>query len=164
MAERTSSERNIREADRFDALFDAYWLNAGRERAGTMPKSQARANRRLALWPSHLDDCAEKSTSPGLPAAADGGDGTSFGEETGRLVATRNEALMHRDLRELSDLGLEVRDLELGLVDFPSLIDGEPAYLSWRLGEEDVSWWHPADKGFSDRAPVPLAVGTPPAL
>lgn len=67
-------------------------------------------------------------------------------------------------LRELSDLGLEVRDLELGLVDFPSLIDGEPAYLSWRLGEEDVSWWHPADKGFSDRAPVPLAVGTPPVL
>ena len=67
-------------------------------------------------------------------------------------------------LRELSDLGLEVRDLELGLVDFPSLIDGEPAYLSWRLGEEDVSWWHPADKGFSDRAPVPVAVGTPPAI
>ncbi len=67
-------------------------------------------------------------------------------------------------LRELSDLGLEVRDLELGLVDFPSLIDGEPAYLSWRLGEEDVSWWHPADKGFSDRAPVPVTIGTPPAL
>lgn len=58
-------------------------------------------------------------------------------------------------LRELSDLGLEVRDLELGLVDFPSLIDGEPAYLSWRLGEDRVSWWHPADKGFSDRTPVP---------
>jgi hypothetical protein len=65
-------------------------------------------------------------------------------------------------LRELSDLGLEVRDLELGLVDFPSLIDGEPAYLSWRLGEDDVSWWHPADKGFSDRAPVPpMTVASP---
>jgi hypothetical protein len=58
-------------------------------------------------------------------------------------------------LRELAELGLEVRDLELGLVDFPSLIDGEPAYLSWRLDEERVSWWHPADRGFSDRAPVP---------
>jgi hypothetical protein len=58
-------------------------------------------------------------------------------------------------LRELADLGLEVRDLELGLVDFPSLIEGEPAYLSWRLGEDRVSWWHPADKGFSDRTPVP---------
>ncbi|MDA1195232.1 MAG: DUF2203 domain-containing protein [Planctomycetota bacterium] len=67
-------------------------------------------------------------------------------------------------LRELGDLGLEVRDLELGLVDFPSLIDGEPAYLSWRLGEEDVSWWHPADKGFSDRTPVPLPLGMPPSI
>jgi hypothetical protein len=58
-------------------------------------------------------------------------------------------------LCELADLGLEVRDLELGLVDFPSLIDGEPAYLSWRLDEDRVCWWHPADRGFSDRAPVP---------
>ena len=58
-------------------------------------------------------------------------------------------------LHELADLGVEVRDLELGLVDFPSLIDGEPAYLSWRLGEDNVCWWHPADKGFSDRTPVP---------
>jgi hypothetical protein len=68
-------------------------------------------------------------------------------------------------LRELSDLGIEVRDLELGLVDFPSLIDGEPAYLSWRLGEDRVSWWHPADKGFGDRTPVPdLGVRLPPLL
>jgi hypothetical protein len=68
-------------------------------------------------------------------------------------------------LRELSELGLEVRDLELGLVDFPSLIDGEPAYLSWRLGEDRVSWWHPADKGFSDRAPVPEpSLHLPPSM
>lgn len=68
-------------------------------------------------------------------------------------------------LRELSDLGLEVRDLELGLVDFPTLIDGEPAYLSWRLGEDDVSWWHPADKGFSERTPVPhVTLQIPPAF
>ena len=65
--------------------------------------------------------------------------------------STRIEGYLH----ELSDLGLEVRDLELGLVDFPTLIDGEPAYLSWRLGEENVCWWHPAEKGFSDRTPVP---------
>jgi len=68
-------------------------------------------------------------------------------------------------LRELSDLGLEVRDLELGLVDFPTLIDGEPAYLSWRLGETKVSWWHPADKGFSERTRVPaVTLQIPPSL
>ncbi len=65
-------------------------------------------------------------------------------------------------LQELSDLGVEVRDLELGLVDFPTLIDGEPAYLSWRRGEERVCWWHPADRGFSERAPVPVPGGRSP--
>ena len=69
-------------------------------------------------------------------------------------------------LEELADLGLEVRDLELGLVDFPTLIEGEPAYLSWRLGEDGVKWWHAVDKGFTDRTPVPdtRLAPTPPPL
>ncbi|MCP5068333.1 MAG: DUF2203 family protein, partial [bacterium] len=58
-------------------------------------------------------------------------------------------------LQELASLGLEVRDLELGLVDFPTIVEGEPAYLSWRLGEEQVNFWHPADRGFTDRVPLP---------
>jgi hypothetical protein len=57
-------------------------------------------------------------------------------------------------LHELQDLGLEVRDLELGLVDFPTLMGSEPAYLCWRLGEESVAWWHAIDKGYSDRTPL----------
>lgn len=64
-------------------------------------------------------------------------------------------------LEELSELGLEVRDLELGLVDFPTLIEGEPAYLSWQLGEEGVKWWHAVDQGFTDRTPVPAALLAP---
>ena len=84
-----------------------------------------------------------------------------------RLAALRQEvsdfsARIERYLHELAALGAEVRDLELGLVDFPTLIDGEPAYLSWRLGEEAVCWWHPADKGFSDRTPVPQPGGRAP--
>ena len=58
-------------------------------------------------------------------------------------------------LRELEELGLEVRDLELGLVDFPTVFRGEPAYLCWRHDEPDVAFWHPAGKGFSDRTPLP---------
>lgn len=69
-------------------------------------------------------------------------------------VAEQSQRI-ERYLEELSDLGLEVRDLELGLVDFPTLRDGEPAYLSWRLGEEAVGFWHPADRGFTDRVPLP---------
>ena len=88
-----------------------------------------------------------------VESAGDPGDGHRL-EELKDLVSKFSQRI-EAYLQELSDLGLEVRDLELGLVDFPALIEGEPAYLSWRLGEDRVGWWHPADKGFTDRTPVP---------
>ena len=91
---------------RFDELFDAYWFNAGRERAGTAPTTRARATGRPTLWTSHLGEGPEKAASSGLPVAAaedDDDEGTASGEGTGRLIASRTEALMHRDLRELTD-------------------------------------------------------------
>ncbi len=74
--------------------------------------------------------------------------------ELGGEVARQSERI-ESYLQELASLGLEVRDLELGLVDFPTIVEGEPAYLSWRLGEEQVNFWHPADRGFTDRVPLP---------
>lgn len=74
--------------------------------------------------------------------------------ELGGEVARQSERI-ESYLQELASLGLEVRDLELGLVDFPTIVEGEPAYLSWRLGEEQVTFWHPADRGFTDRVPLP---------
>lgn len=50
---------------------------------------------------------------------------------------------------------IELRDLESGLVDFPALIDGEDAWLCWRLGEPEVAFWHPKNEGFSARRPLP---------
>lgn len=76
--------------------------------------------------------------------------------ELGGEVARQSERI-ESYLQELASLGLEVRDLELGLVDFPTIVEGEPAYLSWRLGEERVTFWHPADRGFTDRVPLPAA-------
>ncbi len=88
---------------RFDELFDAYWFNAGRTRAGTAPAARARPTGRPALWTSHLGDGPSMAASPGLPVAADHDEGAASGEGTGRLIASRTEALMHRDLRELTD-------------------------------------------------------------
>ncbi len=80
-----------------------------------------------------------------------------------RLEALKDEVSDHSHriegyLEELTALSIEVRDLELGLIDFPTIMDGEPAYLSWRLGEEAVRFWHPADRGFTERQPVPAAL------
>lgn len=57
-------------------------------------------------------------------------------------------------LRELADLGVEVRDLELGLLDFPTLMGSEPAFLCWRLGEPAVTFWHGADRPHAERLPL----------
>ena len=60
---------------------------------------------------------------------------------------------------ELVDLGLQVKDTATGLVDFPSLLDGKPVLLCWRLGEPDVQFWHEVDTGFAGRQPLPVLVG-----
>ena len=58
-------------------------------------------------------------------------------------------------LRELESLGLELRDLETGLIDFPTIWQGEPAYFCWKPGEDEVGYWHAASQGFADRRRLP---------
>jgi hypothetical protein len=60
-----------------------------------------------------------------------------------------------RETRGLRDSGIIVRDLERGLVDFPSLLEGRPVFLCWSLGESQVSWFHEPDAGFAGRRPLP---------
>jgi hypothetical protein len=65
-----------------------------------------------------------------------------FGEqkhEIGRLIY------------RIESLGCVVKDIDLGLVDFPAMLDDEPIYLCWKLGEPAVSYWHGIDEGFSAR-------------
>jgi hypothetical protein len=65
-----------------------------------------------------------------------------FGElkhEIGRLIY------------RIESLGCVVKDIDLGLVDFPSMLDDEPVYLCWKLGESRVLYWHGTDEGFSAR-------------
>jgi hypothetical protein len=52
---------------------------------------------------------------------------------------------------ELEDLGLKVRDIDMGLVDFPAMRFGNTVFLCWRYGESDIEFWHAANEGFSGR-------------
>jgi hypothetical protein len=54
----------------------------------------------------------------------------------------------------LEEWQLVLRDLSQGLVDFPAVVDGSEAYLCWRLGEAEVTHWHPRDTGFAGRRPL----------
>ena len=68
--------------------------------------------------------------------------------------AQRYAAEIDGYVRELAALGVECKSLDLGLVDFPGEVAGEPAYLCWKLGEPAVEWWHRPEAGFAGRQPL----------
>ena len=61
-----------------------------------------------------------------------------------------------RCVARIHELGAQVKDLDEGLVDFPALRGGEDVLLCWRLGEDEIGFWHGLDEGFSGRRPLPF--------
>jgi hypothetical protein len=59
-------------------------------------------------------------------------------------------------LEELERLGVQVKDLDRGLVDFPCEHRGRVVLLCWELGEDEVAFWHGEDEGYAGRKPLPL--------
>jgi hypothetical protein len=59
---------------------------------------------------------------------------------------------------ELEEAGVQVKDLDEGLIDFPALHPkrGETVLLCWRLGEDAVAYWHGVEEGFAGRKPLPF--------
>jgi hypothetical protein len=85
-----------------------------------------------------------------------------FGAESG---GGRDPLLLRRDARELQEElvtlveaihrhGCVVKDIDLGLVDFPALRGGQLVNLCWKLGEPDIRFWHGVDEGFASRKPL----------
>ncbi len=59
------------------------------------------------------------------------------------------------DTAELDALGIQLKDYERGLIDFPSLRDGRVVLLCWQLGDGDqIEWWHDVEAGFAGRQPI----------
>ena len=54
-------------------------------------------------------------------------------------------------LAKIEDIGVLVKDLDTGLVDFPALYRGEEVYLCWRMDEDDIGYWHGVNDGFAGR-------------
>jgi hypothetical protein len=61
-----------------------------------------------------------------------------------------------RCVARIHELGALVKDLDDGLVDFPAKREGEDVLLCWRLGEDELAFWHGLDEGYSGRKPLPL--------
>ena len=70
-------------------------------------------------------------------------------QEVTRLTRSLQDAVA-----EITQRGIQVRDIGRGLVDFPSDRNGETVYLCWQRGEPSIDWWHPTNTGFAGRQPL----------
>jgi hypothetical protein len=66
----------------------------------------------------------------------------------------RAQETLKQELLWLADRGILLREPDTGLVDFPADRDGERVFLCWRLGEEEIGWYHSQRSGFSGRKPI----------
>jgi len=60
---------------------------------------------------------------------------------------------------EIQATGVVLKDIQLGLIDFPSEREGEVVYLCWQFGEPEVAFWHRMEDGFAGRQPLPGSAG-----
>jgi len=60
---------------------------------------------------------------------------------------------MQAAVTRIDALDIVLRDIETGLIDFPALVAGRQVWLCWRLGEDEVAWWHDLSSGFAARRP-----------
>lgn len=101
-----------------------------------------RAHRKLSKFSGEAKKASE--------AAEQGGGGI----QNGAAYATALTGLTIQ-LSELEGLGVQLKDFERGLIDFPSLRDGRVVLLCWQMGEGDeLEWWHDIDAGFAGRTPL----------
>jgi hypothetical protein len=87
------------------------------------------------------------------------GNGSSIRrDEPARLAALvdREAAGLARCIERLHGLGVVVKDVQQGLVDFPALRGDEEVLLCWHVGEDEVAYWHGLEEGFAGRKPLPL--------
>jgi hypothetical protein len=75
--------------------------------------------------------------------------------EAAAAVEVERRAL-EGSIERIVELGVQVKDLDLGLVDFPALRGSDEVLLCWRLGEDEVRFWHGLEEGFAGRKPLPL--------
>src|SRR5580765_3122560 len=71
-----------------------------------------------------------------------------------RQEHTRLAENLKSSLDKILETGCVIKDLDVGLLDFPSIIDNEEVYLCWKLGEDRIRYYHRQDEGFAGRKPI----------
>jgi len=123
-------------------IFTVQEANALLPNVRTIVGKIQRAHRKVSRYREDVSKAAE--------AAERGGGGFPDGVAYAKILTE-----LTVEMSELDTLGVQLKDFERGLVDFPSLRDGRVVLLCWQLGEGDeLEWWHDVDAGFGGRTPL----------
>lgn len=71
-----------------------------------------------------------------------------------RLRKEASARALKSAIEKIQEIGCQVKDTDIGLVDFPTLYKGQEVYLCWRLGESGIGFWHHVEDGFRGRRPI----------
>ena len=93
-----------------------------------------------------------RSRQPEIWSVVEKSAGNGGNPELSRMLPDfdRLDVIIH----QLQDMGIEVKDLGTGLIDFPALRDGRVVFLCWKYDEESIRFWHEVDAGFAGRQPI----------
>jgi len=102
-----------------------------------------------------LDSITAEISNAALRIMMLGGSSPPFAE-LNRKKTQRDKVAeqLARTVDEIQQTGCLIKDLEMGLVDFPSRREGEDVYLCWKLGEARIGYWHGIEEGFAGRKPL----------
>jgi len=82
---------------------------------------------------------------------------------TARRKAERTKAEQRAKdaLAEIDSIGVQVKDIDTGLLDFPCIVDGQVVLLCWKMGEDSITHWHSPEEGFAGRKPIDERIARP---
>ena len=98
-------------------------------------------------WPWALPRTAK-------PAAVPAEKGHAGRKRGARLQRERAAESLKKAIESIHESGCVIKDLDIGLLDFPTLFRGEEVYLCWKLGEPKITHWHGLEEGFAGRKPI----------
>ena len=119
------------------------------EEANALLPAAERIVRAIRREHGRVASMREQAQSAAEGAKSGGGGMTNGARYVAALVALAERA------GELEALGIQLKDFERGLIDFPHMRDGKVVLLCWQLGEGDrLEWWHDIEAGFAGRQPL----------
>lgn len=124
------------------------------EEANALLADVAPLAERMVTHKRALDEAEAQRAELLVRIAGNGGDITPADVADAATRVTKEAAALSTLVEEIQGHGAQVKDLDLGLVDFPTLREGDVVLLCWRVGEEEIAFWHGTDEGYAGRKPL----------